>query len=351
MRLLLSTSTVSNKRGAVEQSQVELSCNIFIYLQSIKTFNDFSLFLSDVGIGNRWNLDSPADVRTGREIPAVDEKVFAEGTPTEVASAEVLGSEGLALRQVNSRGGLRSLPSDDRKTAPLLTAEGSSRKVVLSTLHPNLNLSYLEKVTSFPATSIHTNTTIKEQSNGLTWVTESVGEFYAWLLRSTVVRTTGEVTTAADYAGRGKEAVVNTIKSSVAALERDVKSFPQKQSKAGFSHLEPDEHDQTRRIVPTHQARESIHTSLSHDLTPLYYNSANRPNSEVNEINYQNDTLELITVTQSTTSGEHFATEGNNAIQGKNYSDNTVKTTKIPTVTTVAFFLPSFSKQNYNRSN
>lgn len=310
----------------MEQSQVELSCNIFTYLPSIKTLNDFSLFLSDVGIGNRWDLDSPADTGTGTEITEDDEKGLADDSTLGEASAVLVRSPALALKQGNSRGGAKSLPSGDRGTAPLLTTEAASRKAIVGTLHPYLNLSHPEKVTSFPATSIHTPNTLKEQSNNLTRLTEPVSAFSAWLLESATVRTTKQVTTADNSAGKGKEAVVNSTKPSVAALTQDAKSLSPRQSKAGFLRLEPDEHGQNGSTVPIHRARENLYTSLSRDLTTLHHNNATVPTSEVNEINLQNGTQEFNTaVTQPTTFGENAATRDYNATQGAIYSNKTLK--------------------------
>ena len=273
---------------------------------------------------------------------------MAEDTTPGEASTIVLGSEVLALRQVNSRGGMKSLPSDDQRTAPLLTAETSSRKAIVGTLRPYLNPTYPGKVTSFPANSVHTTTTtLREQSNSLTRLTGSVSVFSTWLLKSTTVRTTTEVTTAANSAGREKEAVVNSIKPSVAALAQDVKSLPQKQTKAGFLHLKPDEHGQIGRIVSAHQTRENIHTSLSHDLTLLHHSNVTVSTPEVNPVNYQNDTHGLNVVTQPSTSEEHIVTEDYNGTQGKNYSNNTLKTNSyIPTEATVGLFRSSLSRQS-----
>ena len=319
----------------MEQSQVELSCNIFAYLPPIKSLNDFSLFLSDVGIGNRWDLDSPADTDTGRQIAKDDEKGLAKVTTPVEASAVVLGSEALASRQVNSRGGVKSLPSSDRRTGPLLTVEASSRKAIVGTFHPSLNLTNPGKVTYSAATSVHTTTTtLREHSNSLARLTESVNVFSAWLLKSTTIRPTTEVTTAVNSAGREKEEVVDSIKPSVAALARDVKSLPRKQTKAGFLHLEPEEHGQIGRIVPARQTRENLYTSLSHDLTLLNHSNVTVSTSEVNQVNYRNDTHGFNTVTQPTTIKEQFVTEDYNATQGKICSNNTLKTKYTPTEAT-----------------
>ena len=327
------------------QSQVELSCNIFTYLPSIKLLNDFSLFLSDVGKGNRWNWDSPADTGTGREITADDEKGLTESsTPREVSVLRV-GNKTLALKQANSSGGVKSLPSGDQRSTPVFSTEVSSQRAIGSTHHPYLKPSHPEKVTSFPTASVHATTTPTEQSNNLARLTESAGKFSAWLLKSTTTLTTNEVTTAANSAGREKEVVVNSIRPSVAALARDVKSLPQKQSKASFLNLQADENDQTGRIVPTHQSRENIHTSRGHDLALLYRNNETVSTSEVNQVNYQNDTLGSNTVTQSTTFEGHFASKDYKVIEGKVYGYSTPQTKQEETEETFGLIHSNVSRE------
>ena len=329
------------------QSQVELSRNRFTYLPSIKLLNDFSLFLSDVGKSNRWDWDSPADTGTGREITVDDEKGLTESsTPEEVSAVvHVRGSKTLALRQVNSRGGVKTLPSDDQQSAQGLSTEVSSRRAIGSTHHPYLKPSHPEKVTSFPTASVHATTTLKEQSNSLARLTESVVKFSAWLLKRTTTRTTEEVTTAANSTGREKEVVVNSIRPSVAALARDVKSLPQKQSKAGFLNLQADENDQTWRIVPTHQARDNIHTSRGHDLALSYRNNETVSTSEVNQVNYQNDTLGSNTLTQSTTFEGHFTSKDYKAIEEEIYGNSIPQTKQEATVETFGLIHSTLSRE------
>ena len=329
------------------QSQVELSRNRFTYLPSIKLLNDFSLFLSDVSKRNRWDWDSPADTGTGREITADNEKGLTESSSPEEVSAvvHVRGSKTLALRQVNSREGVKTLPSDDQQSAQVLSTEVSSLRTIGSTHHPYLKLSHPEKVTSFPTASVHATTTLTEQFNSLARLTESVGKFSAWLLKSTTTRTTEEVTTAANSAGREKEVVVNSIRPSVAALARDVKSLPQKQSKAGFLNLQADENDQTGRIVPTHQARENIHTSRGHDLALSYRNNETVSTSEVNEVNYQNDTLGSNTLTQSTTFEGHFTSKDYKAIEEEIYGNSIPQTKQEATVETFGLIHSTLSRE------
>ena len=327
------------------QSQVELSCNIFTYLPSIKLLNDFSLFLSDVGKGNRWNWDSPADTGTGREITTDDEKGLTESsTPREVSVLRV-GNKTLALKQVNSSGGVKSLPSGDQRSTPVFSTEVSSQRAIGSTHHPYLKPSRPEKVTSFPTASVHATTTLTEQSNNLARLTESAGKFSAWLLKSTTTLTTNEVTTAANSAGREKEVVVNSIRPSVAALARDVKSLPQKQSKAGFLNLQADENDPTGRIVPTHQSRENIHTSRGHDLALLYRNNKTVLASEVNQVNYQNDTLGSNTVTQSTNFKGQFAGKDYKATEGKVYDNSRPQTKQEETEETFGLIHSAVSRE------